>query len=79
MRIHVHASRPRGFAALDPQRRREISSRGGQAAQAGGRAHRFTAEEARAAGRKGGQAVSQDRAHMAAIARRGRGHAARDE
>lgn len=45
--------RRRGFALLSPERRQEIASQGGQAAHACGRAHRFTAEEARAAGRRG--------------------------
>lgn len=61
---------PRGFAAMDPQRQREVSSAGGQAANKGGRAHRFTSEEARIAGRKGGSQVSQNRQHMAEIARK---------
>lgn len=42
----------RGFAAMDPQRQREIASLGGQTAHREGRAHRFTTEEARAAGKK---------------------------
>jgi general stress protein YciG len=44
--------RPLGFAALDPQRQREIASMGGKAAHASGRAHEFNTDEARAAGRK---------------------------
>lgn len=47
----------RGFAAMDPNRQREIARRGGQSAHARGTAHRFTPEEAREAGRKGGQAT----------------------
>jgi general stress protein YciG len=43
---------PRGFAAKDPQRQREIASLGGRAAHQSGHAHEFTSEEARAAGRK---------------------------
>ena len=43
---------PRGFAAMDPQRQREIASLGGRAAHQSGHAHVFTTEEARAAGRK---------------------------
>lgn len=43
---------PRGFAAMDPQRQREIASLGGRAAHQSGHAHEFTTEEARAAGRK---------------------------
>ena len=42
----------RGFAAMDPQRQREIASLGGRAAHQSGHAHEFTSEEARAAGRK---------------------------
>jgi CheY-like chemotaxis protein/general stress protein YciG len=33
--------------------------------------HRFTSDTARAAGRKGGEATSRDRAHMSAIGRKG--------
>jgi uncharacterized protein len=61
----------RGFASMDLDRQREIASKGGKAAHAQGRAHEFTADEARAAGRKGGEAVSRDRSHMAAIGRAG--------
>ncbi|HVH35854.1 MAG TPA: KGG domain-containing protein, partial [Tahibacter sp.] len=43
----------------------------GRAAHARGTAHEFTSEEAREAGRKGGEAVSQNRQHMAEIGRRG--------
>ena len=46
----------RGFAAMNQQRQREIASQGGKAAHAQGKAHEFTPEEARAAGRKGGEA-----------------------
>ena len=61
----------RGFASMDLERQREIASKGGKAAHAQGRAHEFTADEARAAGRKGGEVVSRDRSHMAAIGRAG--------
>ncbi len=61
----------RGFASMDNSKQREIASKGGKAAHAQGRAHEFTPEEARVAGRKGGEAVSRDRAHMAAIGRAG--------
>jgi len=50
----------RGFASMDPQRQREIASQGGRAAHEKGTAHEFSSEEARAAGRKGGQARSQN-------------------
>jgi general stress protein YciG len=51
------ATGPRGLAAVSPERRREIGSKGGRAAQARGTAHRFTSAEAAAAGRKGGKAA----------------------
>jgi uncharacterized protein len=63
----------RGFASMDSTKQREIASKGGRAAHAKGTAHEFTADEARVAGRKGGEAVSRDRAHMSAIGREG-GH-----
>lgn len=61
----------RGFASMDPAKQKEIASKGGRAAHAKGTAHEFTPDEARVAGRKGGEAVSRDRAHMAAIGRKG--------
>ena len=64
-------TRSRGFASMDEAKQREIASKGGKAAHAKGTAHRFTPDEAREAGRKGGLAVSRDRQHMAAIGREG--------
>lgn len=61
----------RGFAAMDEEKQREIASMGGRAAHESGHAHEFTSEEAREAGRKGGESVSQDREHMADIGRKG--------
>jgi general stress protein YciG/hemerythrin-like domain-containing protein len=61
----------RGFAAMNPQTQREIASKGGQAAHQKGTAHEFSPDEARAAGRLGGKAVSSNRAHMATIGRKG--------
>jgi hypothetical protein len=46
--------RGRGFAGMDPERQRQISSQGGKAAHQKGTAHEFDSEEAREAGRKGG-------------------------
>ena len=67
------ATSKRGFASMDAAKQKEIASKGGRAAHAKGTAHEFTSDEARVAGRKGGEAVSRDRAHMAAIGREG-GH-----
>lgn len=61
----------RGFASMDPQKQREIASKGGKAAHEKGTAHEFDSKEAREAGRKGGEAVSQNREHMAEIGRKG--------
>src|SRR6266480_2481529 len=61
----------RGFASMDQSKQKEIASKGGRAAHAKGTAHEFDSGEARAAGRKGGMAVSRNREHMAAIGRRG--------
>lgn len=44
----------RGFASMSPEKKREIARKGGKAAHAQGRAHKWTSEEARVAGRKGG-------------------------
>ncbi len=64
----------RGFASMDEDKQREIASKGGRAAHEKGTAHEFTPEEAREAGRKGGETVSQDREHMAEIGREGGKH-----
>jgi general stress protein YciG len=61
----------RGFAAMDPEKQREIAKRGGIAAHACGSAHEFTREEAGVAGKKGGETISSDREHMARIGRLG--------
>lgn len=61
----------RGFASMDREKQREIARKGGKAAHEKGTAHEFTPDEARAAGRKGGEAVSRDRRHMAEIGREG--------
>jgi len=61
----------RGFASMDPNKQKEIASKGGRAAHAKGTAHEFNSNEARDAGRKGGVAVSRNREHMAAIGRKG--------
>jgi uncharacterized protein len=40
---------------MSPEKQREIASKGGRAAHEKGTAHEWTADEARTAGRKGGQ------------------------
>ena len=64
-------TRNRGFASMNSERQREIARKGGKAAHEKGTAHEFTSEEARAAGRKGGERVSADRSHMSRIGRLG--------
>lgn len=44
----------RGFASMDPEKHRAIASMGGKKAHAKGTAHRWTPEQAAAAGRLGG-------------------------
>lgn len=52
----------RGFASISQERRREIASQGGKAAHRCGKAHQWTQEQAREAGRKGGVATRNKRA-----------------
>lgn len=61
----------RGFAGMDPKKHSEISSLGGKACHRQGTGHKFTLEEAKEAGEKGGTKISQDREHMSAIGRKG--------
>lgn len=61
----------RGFASMDHEKQREIARKGGRAAHLKGSAHEFSPDEAREAGRKGGERVSLDRGRMAEIGRRG--------
>lgn len=61
----------RGFGTMDPDKQREIASKGGKAAHAKGVAHEFTREKAKEAGRIGGKRISANREHMAAIGRLG--------
>jgi general stress protein YciG len=43
----------RGFASMDPEKQREIASKGGKVAHESGHAHEFDSEEAKKAGEKG--------------------------
>jgi hypothetical protein len=69
-------TRNRGFASMDRDKQREIARKGGRAAHEKGTAHEFTSDEARAAGRKGGERVSANRDHMSRIGRLGGKHSA---
>jgi uncharacterized protein len=55
VRNSEHRRERRGFASMSPEKQREIASKGGRAAHMKGTAHEWTSEEARSAGRKGGQ------------------------
>lgn len=68
MVLHSNARRARGLAAMSPERRREIASKGGRTSQARGTAHQWTAEEASAAGKKGSARYALRRAEMGAAA-----------
>lgn len=48
--------RGRGFASMNKDKQRAIASKGGRAAHKKGTAHKWTSEEARKAGQKGGKA-----------------------
>jgi len=52
---------PSRFGSMDPERQRQIASEGGRTAHREGRAHKFTSEEAREAGRKGGRSKKAKR------------------
>lgn len=56
-----------GFAALSEDRKREIASMGGRASAAGA-GHKWTTEEAREAGKKGG---CHDKERMRELGRKG--------
>lgn len=56
----------RGFASMSPEKQREIASKGGRAAHEKGTAHEWTADEARSAGRKGGQVSRGGRGRLPA-------------
>lgn len=55
--------KPRGLAALSPERRKEIASIGGKAVHAQGKGNRFRegSTEAAEAGRKGGEARQRNK------------------
>ena len=59
--VETPAKKRRGFASMSPERVREIASKGGRAVHAQGKGHRFTHEEAKAAGAKGGAAPHKRR------------------
>ena len=50
---------------MSPEKQREIASKGGRAAHQKGTAHEWTSEEARSAGRKGGQISRGGRGRLA--------------
>jgi uncharacterized protein len=50
---------------MSPEKQREIASKGGRAAHQKGTAHEWTADEARSAGRKGGQVSRGGRGRLA--------------
>lgn len=57
----IRAKQRRGFAVMDPDLVKRLAKKGGKAAHAIGKAHEFTSEEAREAGRKGGAASHKNR------------------
>jgi general stress protein YciG len=63
--------RRRGFGSMDPELQRQIAKKGGKAAQAQGKVHHFTREEASAAGKKGWQVSPRSPDHMRTIGKKG--------
>ena len=53
--MEIRKKGKQGLASVSKELRRKIASMGGKASQASGKAHRFTSEEARAAGKIGGK------------------------
>ena len=51
----------RGFAGMDPEKQREIASKGGRAAHESGHANQFDSATGAAAGRRGGQSSRTDK------------------
>ena len=72
MNLRPRLRRPRGTS------KSSVASKGGRAAHAKGTAHEWSRDEARDAGKKGGEIVSRDRAHMASIGREGGGARSRN-
>jgi hypothetical protein len=60
----IRSKERRGFASMTAERQREIASKGGRAAHQKGTAHEWSADEARAAGRKGGHASRGGRGRL---------------
>ena len=52
----TNENQKRGFAAMSPEKRKLVASKGGKTAHLTGKAYRFTSEKAREAGAKGGKA-----------------------
>jgi len=57
--------RGRGFASMDPERRREIAAKGGRAVDPANRSFSKNRELARAAGSKGGKGVPAEKRSFA--------------
>lgn len=57
----VKSKSKRGFASMSSEKQKLIASKGGKTAHKKGTAHKWTSEEARMAGQKGGRARHQNR------------------
>lgn len=55
------AKSSRGFASMDPNKQRNIASKGGKQAHINRTAHEWTSQEARLAGQKGGRSRQRNR------------------
>lgn len=52
----------RGFGSMDKTKQREIAAKGGRAAHEKGTAHKYTSEEAKIHGAKGGRKAADNKA-----------------
>lgn len=60
----MNSKKPKGFAALSPEKRSEIARKGGLKVQAMGKAHKWTTDTARDAAKKAAE-VRRENAEIA--------------
>ena len=66
----MSGSSKRGFASMNPEKQRQIASKGGREAHRQGTAHEFSSEEARAAGRLSWKITGANRQRVATSGRK---------
>lgn len=66
-------NKPRGFAAMTPERRRELARKGGKRVAELGTGHKWTSEDAKMAGYIGGVRTAANRRARVAAEKQGSG------